>query len=240
MGTESTALGPGQSTVGATDRSRAGGLWPAWLRKPFGQSGIGAGIGAWGQQRQLSYHDVGEVVRQLLPLLPQVVGQAQYQPQAAYGYGPYGQQWPLAQAQRTLTQQDVNEVVRQILPIVPQIVSLLQGQAGPQAAAIHGGYGGGGYGWSQQPWGQIGAGQSGFGFNPLGQNPWGHQQQPFGQFGSQFGSLPAYQAAYGGTQGWGQQRQLNQADVGEVARQLSAIIPQVIANLQAQQQQRVV
>jgi hypothetical protein len=217
---------------------------------PFGQSAIGAwGQGPWGQasgwgpQRQLSHQDVGEVVRQLLPLLPQVVAQAQQQPQAAFGYGPYNQLGPYAQAPRTLTQQDVNEVVRQILPIVPQIVSLLQGQQGPLGAAIHGGPGGG-YG---QPWqvGQtaFGQAQSPFGLYALGQNPWGQyqQQQPIGQFGS----LPPYQAAFGGNQTWGQsqQRQLNQADVGEVVRQLTAIIPQLIANLQAlnqQQQQRAV
>jgi hypothetical protein len=191
-------------------------------------------------QRQLSQQDIGEVVRQLLPLLPQVVAQAQQQPQAAFGYNPYAQQGAYAQGQRPLTQQDVNEVVRQILPIVPQIVSALQGQAGPQATAMHGG----GYGLGGQPW-QIG--QTAYGQSPFGQNPWsqygqqqyGQQQQPFGPFGS---GLP-FQAAFGGVQPWGQQRQLSQADVSEVVRQLSATIPQVIANLQAfsqQQQQRVV
>lgn len=211
----------------------------------FGQGGIGP----WGQpqgwggawQRQLSQQDVGEVVRQLLPLLPQVLAQAQ-QPQAAYGYGgfsqgQFGHQY--GQGQRQLTQQDVNEVVRQILPIVPQIVSLLQGQGGPHAAALHSG---GGYGWGAQS-GQSGGFGGGFG-QGQGQNPYAQnllnqllQQQSYGQFG---GGIPPFQAAFGGSQSWGQQRQLSQADVGEVARQLASVIPQVIANLQAfnQQQQR--
>src|ERR1700758_2131549 len=46
--------------------------------------------GGWGQhshgQRQLSPLDVGEVVRQIVPLLPQVFAQTQ-QPLAAFGYG---------------------------------------------------------------------------------------------------------------------------------------------------------
>src|SRR5882757_4297525 len=71
-----------------------------------GAWGLGAGWGtqpAWGQQhRQLSQYEVGDVVRQLVPLLPQILAQAQQQPQAAYGYGAYGQ-FP-----RPLTQQDVN------------------------------------------------------------------------------------------------------------------------------------
>src|SRR5437762_1781405 len=106
--------------------------------QPYGQQfgggfGYGAGWGtqpqAWGQQplwgglqqRQLSQQDVSEVVRQLVPALPQILAQAQ-QPHAAIGYAAFGQ------APRLLSQQDVNEVVRQILPIVPQIVGMLQGQ----------------------------------------------------------------------------------------------------------------
>src|SRR5262249_12100402 len=86
--------------------------------QPFGAPGIG-----WGQ-RQLSQQDVGDVVRQLVPLLPQILMQAQHAP-AAFGYGAQNQ---FGQFGRQLTQQDVNEVVRQILPIVPQIVGTLQGQ----------------------------------------------------------------------------------------------------------------
>jgi hypothetical protein len=103
-------------------------------QQPFGQPNIGQ---FWGQQRQLSHYDVNEVVRQLIPLLPQVLGQTQ-QPLSAIGYGGSGP--------RTLTQQDVNEVVRQILPIVPQAVALLQGQ---QA-----GYGGLGQAFQQPYWQQ--------------------------------------------------------------------------------------
>lgn len=54
------------------------------------------------QQRQLTQQDVGDVVRQLVPLLPQILVQAQPVTPATIGYG-YGQ--------RSLTQQDVNEVV---------------------------------------------------------------------------------------------------------------------------------
>jgi hypothetical protein len=204
----SGGFGPGQAAFGQGGFGQGG--YQGGYGSPYGQSGIG-----WGQQRQLSHNDIGEVVRQLLPLLPQVLAQAQQQPQAAYGFGPYNQgpynqQW--GQSSRTLSQQDVNEVVRQILPAVPQIVSLLQGQGGQHmGAAIYGS----GQGWSGQPWqGQYG------------------QQQPLGPFAS---------AAYGGGQGSGQSqynRQLNQADIGEVVRQLTAVIPQVIANLQNQQQQR--
>lgn len=244
----------GQAFGGTGQQSGNYGLGQA----AFGQGGIQGtqfgqgGIGPWGQpqgwggtwQRQLSQQDVGEVVRQLLPLLPQVLSQAQ-QPQAAYGYGGFSQ-GPYGQGPRQLTQQDVNEVVRQILPIVPQIVSLLQGQ-GQHAAAIHGG--GGGYGWGGQTGqsgqsGQFGSFAGGFG-QGQGQNPYAQhllnqllQQQSYGQFG---GGIPPFQAAFGGSQSWGQQqRQLSQADVGEVTRQLASVIPQVIANLQAfnQQQQR--
>ena len=200
----------------------------------YGQQNYG-GLGGWGQnqgwgnqwqQRQLSQQDVGEIVRQLLPYLPQVVAQAQ--PQAAFGhggqgYGPFGPNagfGGFGPGQRQLSPQDVNEVVRQILPVIPQIVNLLQGQQGPYANAIYGT----GIGWhgqgNQQGWGQ--------GNNPniFGQ----HQQSPFGPLG---------QAAFG-IGGYGQQRQLNPQEVGEIVRQLTGALPQLIANLQAfnQQQQR--
>src|SRR6266446_4199295 len=103
----------------------------------------------WGgqQQRQLSQQDVSEVVRQLVPALPQILAQAQ-QPHAAIGYAAYGQ------APRQLSQQDVNEVVRQILPIVPQIVGMLQNQPQLQYAAM------GGQGLGQQGLGQFGQGNT--------------------------------------------------------------------------------
>jgi len=194
----------------------------------FGQnSGFGTGIG---QQRQLTAQDANEVVRQLLPMLPQIIAQAQQQPQAAFGYGGGG--YGYGSGQRNLTQQDVNEVVRQILPIVPQIVAQLQGQ--PQTHAIYGqvqnagpfGYGQGqnagpfGYGW--------GANQS------YQQNPGFQQPQPWHQ------QWPQMQAAFGGYQHGigGGQRQLSQQDVTDFARQLASILPQVIQNLQATGQQR--
>ena len=50
---------------------------PAFGGQYFGQPNIGQMGQSWGQQRQLSHHDVSEVVRQLIPLLPQVLAQAQ-------------------------------------------------------------------------------------------------------------------------------------------------------------------
>jgi hypothetical protein len=187
----------------------------------FGQSGWGTQPG-WGQQRQLSQQDVGDVVRQLVPLLPQILGQAQH---GAHGFG---------QPQRLLTQQDVNEVVRQILPILPQIAALFQGQTAMAAPAMYGGYG------QQNPWAQIQnpwAQQQMYGQNPFAQLGLGQlQQQPFGHQG-----WPQFQAAFGG--GWSnpmQQRTLTPNDINEVVRQLVGIIPQAIANLQAFNQQRVI
>jgi hypothetical protein len=157
--------------------------------------------------------DVSEVVRQMVPLLPQILAQSQ-QPLAAFGYGT---------SQRQLSPQDINEVVRQLLPILPQIVGALQ-QGQTPMHAIHGGFGQQGFGqpfgW-QNPYAQQA--QHGLGFANYGQ--FGPQAQ-FGQFGSPF------QAAFGGLQNWGQ-RQLSPQDVNEVVRQLVSTIPQVIGNLQA-------
>lgn len=180
------------------------------------QSGLGQFGGTWGQQRQLSPMDISEVVRQVVPLLPQVLAQSQ-QPFAAFGYG---------FNQRQLSPQDINEVVRQLLPILPQIIGAIQqGQSPMQAAAIYGGFGqqgsGQSFGW-QNPHAQQAQHGLGFG-NPYGQ--FGPQAQ-FGQFGSPF------QAAFGGLQNPGQ-RQLSPQDVNEVVRQLVTAIPQVIGNLQA-------
>jgi hypothetical protein len=193
---------------------------------------FGGQYGGQGQQRQLSHQDVGEVVRQLLPILPQVIAQAQ-QPQAAFGQGGgYGGNFSAAYGSsgRNLSQQDVNEVVRQILPVIPQIVGLLQqqGQQGHQgyANAVFGGNQG--QGWNNQ--GQHNQGGYGFG----NQNP--SQHSLFGQNQSN-GFGPFGQAAFGGNQGGYGQRQLNQAEVGEIVRQLTAALPQVIANLQAINQQ---
>jgi hypothetical protein len=200
FGIHGMGYGLGQAAYGQFGQPNIG----AWGQGGWGQGGWGGQAG-WGQ-RQLSQQDVGEVVRQLVPLLPVVLAQAQQQPMAAFGYGGYNQ------GPRMLTPHDVNEVVRQILPIVPQIVGLLQGgQAG-----YGGAYGGfGGLGHIGQP------------FQP---------QFAFGQLGMQ-----PFHSAYGGGQGWGQpHRQLTQQDVGEVVRQLTAAIPQVINNLQAFNQQRAI
>lgn len=214
------------------------GLGQAAYGQQYGQYGAQPGIGAfghnaawgaqpqglgqqqpqwWGQQqgpgqhqRQLSQQDVSEVVRQLLPALPQILALTQQQPYGGFGYGGYGQGsfGGSYGQQRMLSQQDVNEVVRQILPIVPQIVGTLQNQPQLQYAALQG-----------------------------GQFPF--QQSPF-----QYGAQPQFQSAFGaptlgGIPG-GQQQRLTQQDVAEVARQLAGVIPQVIGNLQAFNQQRMI
>ena len=176
-------------------------------QQPFGAFGYNPGWGGqpmgWGQQqwggqqRQLSQQDVNEVVRQLIPALPQILAQAQT-PFAGMGYAAYGQ------ASRQLSPQDVNEVVRQILPIVPQIVGMLQSQQQPPYAAMQGGLG-----------------------------------HPAQTWGTQFGA-PQFQSAFGAPLAFGQQRQLTQQDVADITRQLVGIIPQVIGNLQAYSQQRMI
>jgi hypothetical protein len=213
LGIQGVGYGLGQGAYGQFGQPNIGG---------WGQGGWGGQAG-WGQ-RHLSQQDVGEVVRQLVPLLPVMLAQAQ-QPMAAFGYGGYNQ------GPRMLAPQDVNEVVRQILPIVPQIVGLLQGGQWPHQAGYGGAYGG--YGGLGQI-GQTFYGQQFQPQHPLAQFPYG--QQPFGQLGT-----PPFQSAYGGGQGWGQpQRQLTQQDIGEVVRHLTAAIPQVINNLQAFNQQRAI
>ncbi len=200
----------GQPSIGAFGYNPGWGMQPqGWGQQQQPQ---------WGgqQQRQLSQQDVSEVVRQLVPVLPQILAQAQA-PHAAIGYAAYGQ------APRQLSQQDVNEVVRQILPIVPQIVGALQGQPQLQYAAMQGGQG----------FGQHGLGQG------LGQFGQGNPAQ---SFGTQSGSGgPQFQSAFGAPAAWGQhQRQLTQQDVSDITRQLIGVIPQVIGNLQAFNQQRMI
>jgi hypothetical protein len=201
-------FGLGQAAYGGQQYGQYGG------QQPIGGFGYNTGGGAqpqaWGQQlggmqqRQLSQQDVNEVVRQLVPALPQILAQAQA-PHAAIGYAAYGQ------APRQLSQQDINEVVRQILPIVPQIVGMLQGQ-------------------QQLPYG--GGMQGGLGFGQFGGS------YPAQNFGTPSG-LPQFQSAVGGSSAFGaQQRQLTQQDVADITRQLIGVIPQVIGNLQAFNQQR--
>src|SRR5882672_5856746 len=84
--------------------ARTGGLWPAirpiwrsavprriWVRRRLGFATASVGQ-QWGgqQQRQLSQQDVNEVVRQLVPVLPQILAQAQ-QPYGAIGHAAFGQ-----------------------------------------------------------------------------------------------------------------------------------------------------
>ena len=202
-------LGVGQAAYGGQQYGQFGGQ-PTFGAFGYGWGGQPGGQQQWGgQQRQLSQQDVNEVVRQLIPALPQILAQAQT-PFAGVGYAAYGQ------APRQLSPQDVNEVVRQLLPIVPQIVGMLQSQPQMQHAAMHGGFG---------------LGQQ---FGGLGQ-----QASPMQGWGTQFGA-PQFQAAFGGATGFGQQRQLTQQDVADITRQLIGVIPQVIGNLQAYGQQRMI
>lgn len=219
-GPQSYAFGNqfGQPLFGAFGQTPGWGGQPNWgMQSP------------WGQQRQLTHQDIGEVVRQLVPLLPQIVAQAQ-QPLAAYGYGPFG--YGLANQQRLLSQQDINEVVRQILPILPQIVGALQGQGPHHLAAMHAGHG---YGAAQGSFGQnFGAGSNPYLMGQQSMNPFGN---PFGNPFNQPGWL-----AFGNPQNFGPQtpRQLTPQDTNEVVRQLLWAIPQVIGNLQAYGQQRAI
>jgi len=218
-------LGLGQAAYGGQQYGQFGGQ-PTGGQPNLGAFGYGwGGQPGWGgqqqwggQQRQLSQQDVSEVVRQLIPALPQILAQAQTPfAGAGIGYAAYGQ------APRQLSPQDVNEVVRQILPIVPQIVGMLQGQPQLQHAAMHGGFGQG------QQFG--GPGQFGLG-HPA-------QTHPAQMWGSQFGA-PQFQAAFGGPAAFGQQRQLTQQDVADITRHLIGVLPQVIGNLQAYSQQRMI
>lgn len=195
-----TSNGLGQAAFGAP--------MGAYGAQQFGMPNINAagwgGFGGqqWGQ-RQLSQQDVGDVVRQLLPLLPNLIAQAQ--PQAAFAYNPYGQN-QFDQTRRMLTPQDVNEVVRQILPLLPQIVSTVQGQSQFPINPLNSGFGQ-----------QAGIGQAAFA-------PTFGAQAADGLWANSYMS------------GGAQQRHLSQQDVGEVVRHLTSIIPQVIGNLQASQQ----
>jgi len=185
-----------------------------------GTFGYNAGWGAqpqgWGQQQQPQWG--GQQQRQLSQQdVSEVVRQLvpalpQILAQAQPQHAAIGYA-AYGQAPRTLSQQDVNEVVRQI---VPQIVGMLQNQPQLQYAAMQGGQG----------LGQQGLGQFG-------------QGNPVQNFGAQFG-VPQFQSAFGAPAAGGQQRQLTQQDVADVTRQLIGVIPQVIGNLQAFNQQRMI
>jgi len=186
-------------------------------QQPFGAIGYNVGgAQGWGQQQQPQWG--GQQQRQLSQQdVSEVVRQLapalpQILAQAQQPNAAIGYA-AYGQAPRQLSQQDVNEVVRQLLPIVPQIVGMLQNQPQLQYAAMQGGPG-------------------------LGQFGQGNPQQNY--FGSQFGA-PQFQSAFGTAAGWGpQQRQLTQQDVADVTRQLIGVIPQVIGNLQAFNQQRMI
>lgn len=134
---------------------------------PFGQAAFGAPFGGgqsaagwgWGtQQRQLSQHDVSNILQQIAPVLPQIIAQAQqapYQPMAAFGGN-----------SRSLSPQDVSEIVRQILPMIPQLLQSTPQQSGP-------------WGPTQMGFGQFGQGwqgQAAFGQQPY--QPPQYQSRP--------------------------------------------------------------
>ena len=190
----------GQPSIGAFGHNAGWGAQPqGWgqQQQPWG-----------GQQRQLSQQDVSEVVRQLMPALPQILAQAQ-QPHAPVGYAAYGQ------APRLLSQQDVNEVVKQILPIVPQIVGMLQGQPQLQYAAMQGGLGLGQFGQGNPlqnfgtQFGQFGMPQFQSAFGAPG--GWGQQQRQLTQQDvaditrQLIGAIPQ---VIGNLQGFNQQRMI--------------------------------
>jgi hypothetical protein len=187
------------------------------------QSGFGLGQAAFGQQH-------GQYGGQ-----PSTGGygygagwgaQPQTQGPQTQGWGQQQPQWG-GQQQRQLSQQDVSEVVRQLVPALPQILA--------QAQSPHAGIGYAAYGQAPRLQLQHAAMQGGAG---LGQFGLGNPSQNFGQsFGTQFG-IPQFQAAFGAPGVWGQQRQLTQQDVADVTRQLIGVIPQIIGNLQAFNQQR--
>jgi hypothetical protein len=212
----------------------------AWNNAPLMQAIGGHGLGGYGQ----GGYGLGHAA------YGQQYGQYGGQPGiGAFGYNApqgWGQQQPQwaqwgGQQQRQLSQQDVNEVVRQLAPALPQILAQAQQ---PYGAIGHAAFGQAPRQLSQQDViGQQGFGQQGLGQYGLGQYGQGQfgQGNPAQSFGTPFG-LPQFQSAFGGAQsGWGpQQRQLTQQDVADVTRQLIGVIPQVIGNLQALNQPRMI
>jgi hypothetical protein len=169
--------------------------------------------------------------------------------QAAYGHGlGYNSGWgtqPLGWVQpqqRQLSQHDVNDAVRQLLPALPQIIAQAQN---PNAAGIgYAAYGQIPRQLTQQDVNEVVRQMLPFVPQIVGmlqgqpQLQYGAMQSgPFGQFGS-----PQFQPAFGAPVlgGLPAQRQLNQQDVADITRQLVGLIPQVIGNLQAANQQRMV
>jgi hypothetical protein len=129
----------------------------------FGQAAFGGGQSAagWGApQRQLSQHDVSNILQQIAPVLPQIIAQAQQAPnQAMAAFGGNS---------RSLSPQDVSEVVRQILPIIPQLLQSMPQQNGPWGPAQMG-FGQSGQGWQ---------GQAAFGQQPYSPPQYQNQTRP--------------------------------------------------------------
>jgi hypothetical protein len=211
----------------------------AYGQQPYGQSfGQPFGPFGYGQQYGFGQPAIGAFGQQ-------------------YGWGGQPQWWGQGgQHQRQLSPQDVSEVVRQLVPALPHILAQAQQpQLGYAAYGQFGQYGQGARMLTQQDVHEVvrqilpilpqivGALQgqphlqhaamygSQWPLAASGQQPFGQQLGQFGQYG-----MPQFQAAFGGGQ-----RQLTQQDVAEVTRQLVGLIPQVIGNLQAlNQQQRMI
>lgn len=135
---------------------------------PLGVGQFSTGLGWGGSQRPLSPQDVGAILQQIAPVLPQVIAQAQQhqnQPMAAYAGG-------FGAGQRTLSPQDVSEIVRQILPVIPQLLQSMQQQGGPWGLGQIGLGPVGGLGLAGQGW----QGQAAFGFGQP-QNPYQQARQ---------------------------------------------------------------
>ena len=213
----------------------------------FGTSGYNAGWGAqpqgfgqqaaWGAQPQGFGQQQPQGAAWGWGAQPQGFGQQQ--PQGAWGAQGFGQQ------QRQLSQQDVGEAVRQLLPQLSQILA--------QTQQPHAGIGYAAYGQTPRMLSQQDVNEVVRQILPIvpqivgmlqGQPQLQYAALQGGQSPFQYGA-PQFQSAFGasthGSMFGGQpQRQLTQQDVADVTRQLVGLIPQVIGNLQAFNQQRMI
>jgi hypothetical protein len=141
----SQAFGQPYGQVGQFGQLAHSASWPTWGMQPASQPIAPQSWQQPWQQRQFTPQDLGDVVRLLVPLLPQILAQAQPAIAAIHaGYGAFGLQNPFAQnpfaqnpwAQATFAGQN---------PFAPMVIpQLLQqqpfGQPGwPQVQSAFGG-----------------------------------------------------------------------------------------------------
>jgi hypothetical protein len=238
------------------------GLGQAAYGQQYGQYGAQPSFGAFGHNAGWGAQGMGQQQPQWAGWGAQPQGFGQQQPQGAgwgaqpQGFGQqqagwgaqgFGQQQPqgFGQQQRQLSPQDVSEAVRQLLPQLPHILAQAQQ---PQAGIGYAAYGQAPRMLSQQDVNEVvrqilpivpqivgmlqGQPQLQYAALQGGQSPF---QYGAPQFQSAFGA-----STHGSTFGGQQQRQLSQQDVADVTRQLVGLIPQVIGNLQAFNQQRMI